>query len=206
MRILFFGDSITQGFWAKDGGWVEQIRWHFDNKAIKDLNNNKQPSVFNVGISGDTTRELLKRIESETIARIWRDEPIIVMIAVGTNDDVFEADDPDEFKENLEKIVHIVEPLAQHVVLVGNPACDEALTTPVAWGDFSYTNKELKRSEKQIKQVADERKVHFVPIFDDFKAKLDAGSELLADGLHPNDSGHLLMANKVLPQLKELLK
>ena len=210
MRILFFGDSITQGFWGVEGGWVEQIRKHFDSLAIADLDNSNQPYIFNLGISGDTTRSLLKRIESETRARIWQDEPIMVVIAIGTNDDLFEASEqwvpPKEFEANLEKIIDLLRTIADSIVLVGNPACDESKTTPVSWGDFTYTNKELERSEKTIEKVAKKHSLSYVPIFEEFKQKLDAGANLLTDGLHPNDAGHQFIADRVLAKLEESLR
>lgn len=30
MRVLVFGDSITQGFWDTEGGWVERLRKYYD--------------------------------------------------------------------------------------------------------------------------------------------------------------------------------
>ena len=209
MRILFFGDSITQGFWGIEGGWVERIRKHFDTLAVADLDNSKQPYVFNLGISGDTTRSLLKRIESETSVRIWQNEPIMVVIAIGTNDDLFEASEqwvpPEDFKANLKKIISLLQPITNTIMLIGNPACDESKTTPVSWGDFTYTNKELQRSEATIAEAAKEHGLPYVPIFEEFKQKLDAGADLLADGLHPNDAGHQFIADKVLPKLEESL-
>jgi lysophospholipase L1-like esterase len=84
MRILFFGDSITQGFWSVDGGWVEKIRKHYDGISMQDLDHNIQPEIFNLGISGDTTRNLLRRIEGEILARKWKHDPLIVVIAIGS--------------------------------------------------------------------------------------------------------------------------
>lgn len=209
MRILFFGDSITQGFWSVEGGWVEKIRKHYDGISMRDLSQTIRPTVFNLGISGDTTRGLLKRIENETLARKWEDDPLVVAIAIGTNDDLFESDEqwvkPEEFRANLEKIVAILEPITTAILFIGNPACDEAKTTPVSWGDFSYTNHELARSEKAIAEVAESHGLAFVPIFDGFKAKLDSGEDLLMDGLHPNDAGHKYMADCVLPALDQLI-
>lgn len=209
MRILFFGDSITQGFWSIDGGWVEKIRKHYDSISVLDLDHNIQPEIFNLGISGETTRGLLKRIEGETLARKWKDDPTLVVIAIGTNDDLFEADEqwikPDEFRANLEKLVSILTPVTTSMMFIGNPACDEARTTPVSWGDFTYTNLELERSEKAIAKVASAHGLMFVPIFDGFKAKLDDGEDLLMDGLHPNDLGHKYIADCVLPELDILI-
>jgi len=209
MRVLFFGDSITQGFWAKDGGWVELIRKHYDTKAIENLKQQNEPTIFNLGISGDTTRNLLARIENEVKVRIWENDPIIVVIAIGTNDDVFESDEqwvsPEEFRKNLQKIVDLVKPLARQVVLIGNPACDEKLTTPVFWGDFNYTNGELARSEKDIGNVAEQNSIKYIPVFDKFKEQLDAGVSLLSDGLHPNDAGHKFMSEIILPEIQRIL-
>ncbi len=210
MRILFFGDSITQGFWDSEGGWVERIRKHYDSLALADLKNNNQPEIFNLGVSGDTTRNLLARIEAETKIRKWKDDPVIAVVAIGTNDDVFESDKqwvpPEEFKNNLKQIVKILTPITQGILLVGNTACDESKTTPVFWGDFSYTNIELQRSEKAIEEIASQNGLPHVPIFDAFKAKLDEGADLLADGLHPNDAGHDFIQARVLPRLNKLIR
>ena len=112
MRILFFGDSITQGFWSKEGGWVEIIRKYYDGLALDDLKHNKQPEIFNLGVSGDTTKNLLARIESETKARIWPDDPVVIVISIGTNDDLFEGGKqwitPAEFETNLNAIIDTV--------------------------------------------------------------------------------------------------
>lgn len=209
MRILFFGDSITQGFWSIDGGWVEKIRKHYDRISMQDLDHDIQPVIFNLGISGETTRGLLKRIEGEVLARKWKDDPLIVVIAIGTNDDLFESDEqwvkPEEFRTNLEKILSKVAPITIAVMFVGNPACDETKTTPVSWGDFTYTNRELERSEKAIAEIARSHELSFVPLFNGFKAKLDAGEDLLMDGLHPNDTGHRYIADCVLPELDLLI-
>src|SRR5438270_8640503 len=92
MRVLVFGDSIAQGFWDTEGGWVATLSKHYTELALKDLRNNKQPGIYNLRISGDTTRSLLARIESETKVRKWPGEPLLVLIAIGTNDDLFESD------------------------------------------------------------------------------------------------------------------
>lgn len=209
MRLLFFGDSITQGLWSVEGGWVEIIRKHYDGLAMQDLSNNKQPEVYNLGISGDTTRNLLARIGQETKARIWPEDPVTVIVSIGTNDDLFESDTqwvpPYEFAKNLEEIIAIVQPLAKHVVLVGNGAVDERKTAPVPWGDFYYTNKELARSEQGIAVAAAKFGLPFVPIYDDFKRELDKGADLLADGLHPNFKGHQFIACRVLRKLRDIL-
>jgi lysophospholipase L1-like esterase len=210
MRILFFGDSITQGFWAKDAGWVERLRRHYDNIALKDLQNRDEPVLFNLGVSGDTTDDLLARIEHETRARIWQNDPVIVAIAIGTNDDVFESVNPDapseSYRQNLQAIIDKVKPIAQHIILIGSTACDESLTNPVPWADICYTNRELKHAENVIREVAELNNLIFVPLYDEFKTALDEGSNLLEDGLHPNDAGHTFISDRMLSVLDKLLQ
>ena len=201
MRILFFGDSITQGLWDTKAGWVGRLREHFDALAMQNLQHNTQPEIFNLGVSGDTTRDLLTRIESETKVRRWENDPLMAVIAIGTNDGSL----LDEFKVNLEQIVAIIRPLTETVVLVGNPACDETRTTPVFWGDYSYNNQDLERSEQIIATVAKEHGLPYVPVFQKFKQELDAGNDLLQDGLHPNAEGHQLIADLCKPVLEGCL-
>lgn len=178
------------------------MRRHYDGKALEDLQNRDEPTIFNLGVSGDTTDDLLVRIENETKARIWQDQPVIVAIAIGTNDDVFESYNPkapaESYRLNLQNIIDKVKPIAQSVILIGSTACDEKLTNPVPWADISYTNHELERAEKVIKEISESNNVTFIPMFSEFKAALDAGDDLLEDGLHPNDNGHKFIADKIL--------
>ena len=209
MRALFFGDSITQGFWDSEGGWVERLRAHYDSIALQDLAHSPTTEIFNLGVSGDTTRNLLARVKNETEVRKWHDESPLVAIAIGTNDDLFEGNEqwvtPEEFRTNLEKILHLLQPVVDRIVLVGNPACDESRTTPVSWGNFHYTNRELERSEGIIRDVAEAERLAYIPLFHEFKRRLDAGEDLLADGLHPNNRGHEVIFSIVKPPLTRLL-
>jgi len=208
MRVLVFGDSIAQGFWSVDGGWVEKLRRHYDSLAIADLKNNKQPEIFNLGVSGDTTRNLLSRIGPETKARKWPGDSLVVLLAIGTNDELFQNKrqivPPDEFKTNIQKILSILSPIADNIMLIGNAACEEKLTTPVFWGDIYYTNEQIKKYEDYIAEIARSEKIAFVPIFEKFSNKMK-NKQLLADGLHPNDEGHEFIFQLVQPQLDKLL-
>ncbi len=83
MRVLVFGDSITQGFWDMEGGWVSRIRKHYDQQMIYDADNDL-PSIFNLGVSADSSDDVLVRFENETKVRAT--EEIAFIIAIGVND------------------------------------------------------------------------------------------------------------------------
>ncbi len=83
MRVLVFGDSITQGFWDVDGGWVSRIRKTYDQKAI-DTDDYDQPTIFNMGVSGNSSDDVLVRFDNET--KVRANEELSFVFAIGVND------------------------------------------------------------------------------------------------------------------------
>lgn len=208
MRILVFGDSITQGYWDTEGGWVDKLRKHFDELQVQDFDKD-QPTIFNLGISADTSRNVLERAEAEIKARARHNALPIVIVQIGINDSCTEGMinmvPTEEYKVNLEKIIEVLQPISSNLIFVGLSACDEAKTTPVGWGKFYYTNKSIKEYEDQMQTVASEYNIPFVPVFDKF-TKAMSNSDLLADGLHPNNVGHTVIFEIVKPRLVPLLE
>ena len=67
-QILIFGDSIIYGAWDREGGWAARLRKFLDEKTLTE--EDFYCLVYNLGISGDTTEDLLERFEFETEQRI----------------------------------------------------------------------------------------------------------------------------------------
>lgn len=203
MRVLVFGDSITQGYWDTEGGWVDKLRKHYDELQVQDFDKD-QPTIFNLGISADTSQNVLARAGAEIKARTRHNIPPIVIVQIGINDSCAEPGGNmvpiDEYKTNLEKIIEALQPMNVKLVFVGLSACDETKTTPVSWGEYHYTNKSIKAYEDQMKAVAEAANVPFVSVFDEFTKAMQA-SELLADGLHPNNEGHEVIFDIVKARL-----
>ena len=212
MRVLVFGDSITQGFCDTEGGWVARLRKHYDKLQLNDPVNNYAPEIFNLGISGDIAPGILKRLEPEWQARawLWPRERFAFIIAIGINDSVVEEGKPrfteNEYRSNLNKILAKAKKHSDKILLVGLSACDETLTAPISWKDRHYLNQRVKAFEDITRKVAVSNKVSFAPVFDKFKKHFDAGENLLADGLHPNNDGHELIFQLVRPELEKLLR
>lgn len=213
MRVLCFGASITQGFWDTQGGWVQRIRNRFDTEVItgpREGFGQEYTGVFNLGVDANLSADVLRRVEAETRARKSPKQKLITMVALGASDSSLLGTDrrvsPEEFQTNLQQIAEVLKELSDTVILMGNPACDEDRTTPVSWGNYYYYNSEIERAERIISSVATAESVRFVPIYEAFKARLDAGGILLADGLHPNDAGHELIATIVWPVLAETIR
>lgn len=207
MRVLVFGDSITQGYWDTAGGWVDKLRKHYDELQVQDFDKD-QPTIFNLGISADNSPNILARAEAEVRVRTRHNVLPIVIVQIGINDSCAEPSGNmvpiEEYKSNLEKIIVTLRLISSKLIFVGLSACNEAKTTPVSWGEYHYTNKSIKAYEDQMKSVADAASLPFIPVFDEFTKAMQT-RELLADGLHPNNDGHEVIFDIVKARLcKEL--
>ena len=198
-QILIFGDSITWG--AKDimrGGWVERLRTHFMKRDSE---------VYNLGISDDTTEDLLERFESEARQRIYGKENIFIF-EIGTNDSAFLKSkkgnqiNPEKFRQNIENLMKLAKKFSSKIIFVGLIPVDESKTNPAPWNiDFIYSNKYIEYYNDLIKMACKKNKIRFVEL----SGKL-ANADL-EDGLHPNSRGHekifgivrdFLISNKII--------
>jgi lysophospholipase L1-like esterase len=86
MRVLIFGDSITQGFWDTEGGWVSRLRKYYNELQVQALHKRDDPVIFSLGVSADMSDDILKRVEAETKVRTRHNDLPAVVVQVGTND------------------------------------------------------------------------------------------------------------------------
>ena len=66
-RWLVFGDSIVSGFFDTCGGWVDRLK---HDQMMKFIRDGAGVKVFDLGISGQTSKDLLARIEGEVALSI----------------------------------------------------------------------------------------------------------------------------------------
>lgn len=205
--MLVFGDSITQGFWDRDGGWVQRIRKIYDGLGISGQDDDP-PTVFNLGISADLTRNVLARFDHEAQARQRRRHELVFVFAIGINDTQLEngkeLSSPEKYVNELTVLVKCAKKYSEKILFVGLTPVLEKLTVPVAWGDHVYTNARIQLFEAQLEQFCRVNRFPFVNVFDEFM-KQSNDTDLLIDGLHPNDAGHELIAELVRPELEKLI-
>ena len=194
MNIIIFGDSITWGAYdPEQGGWATRLRNYFEEKNDTD--------VYNLGISGDTTVDLLNRIEVEAKSR----EPNLIIFAIGINDAQFIHSTNglhvslDEFQKNLVKLLSIAKKFTDKVVFVGLTKVDESKTTPIPWNtDKSYINENIKRLDSLIEKFCEHNKLKFIPM------ESVVENDDLIDGLHPNTKGHVKIFNRMKSELESM--
>lgn len=200
-RVLIFGDSITWGAVDKESsGWVNLIRKDF----YQDPDTN--PSVYNLGVSGDTTNGLLKRFRIECEARLV-DGKLGIVFAIGINDSRYTntKDNPEvsleKFSTNLEQLVKMAQEFTDKIAFVGLIDVDESKTTPIPWRTTKYyTSENAHKYDSAIKSICERHKLPFVNMLGIIP------KERMPDGLHPDAEGHKVAAEKIKEELKDFFE
>lgn len=200
-RILFTGDSVTDfgrkrpvGEGLHDGVGTGYVRYaeSFLNAFYPELN----LRVSNTGISGNTSRDLLLRFETDVLALA----PDWVSILIGINDVWRQFDSPtlpnqhvlpEEYAANLEEMVTRLQGKANVILM-----------TPY----YMEPNQEDAMRRRMDEYGAIVRRVaeHHGCLFVDLQAMFDRyfqtrhSSFIAWDRVHPNHTGAMLIANEVL--------
>lgn len=192
--ILCFGDSIAYGRGEiPTKGWVGRLKDDFETELI-------HKGVYNLGIPGETSYSLRKRIRQETLPRIWRrkdSDKYLAIIEVGGNDakeiirEGNSTTKPHEFKTYLLECIEQVEDIVDNIVLIGVGQVDEKRTRPFK-NNVYFSNEFLREYNQIIKEVAQEKNCYFCNL-QQFQLPKERITELLVDGVHPNKEGYDLL-------------
>jgi lysophospholipase L1-like esterase len=210
MRVLCFGDSITQGFWSIEGGWAERLRKYYDSRQLEDLANLDEPTIFNLGISGDVTKGVIGRFKNELEARRWRwpNEEFTFVFAIGINDSITENGQErtslESYYSQTKDLIALAKKESKRILFVGLTPVDESTANNRPGKPKEYNNERIKNFDTQLKKACSEEAVSYVGIYDSILEKMQS-QQLFDDGLHPNDAGHQLMFEIIRPALEEEL-
>jgi lysophospholipase L1-like esterase len=174
--IVFFGDSITQG-------WSDDFRGKFPN-----LN------VANRGISGDTTRGLLARVDEDVLALT----PRAIVLLIGTND-IGLGLSPEDIAGNIKLLLKKIAEEDPKVPIVLCEVMPSSETKQRPAEKIQKLNKLLAEAVAGNKQVT---------VVDTYKLFADeqgnAKVEEFPDLLHPNDIGYEKWRAALAPVFKQL--
>jgi len=202
-NILIFGDSITWGAWDKEGGWVQRLRKFLDEKNLLDPKHDYM--VYNLGVSGDSSIEVLERFEHEVKVRISENETIIIF-AIGLNDSHLINETKlrvslSDFRLNLEKLFKLSKKSSSNIIFLGLTPVDDSKVDPMPWApEKSYRNDSVKEFDETIKSFCKKEEIHFIDVFGKL-IQIDY-KKLLEDGAHPNSEGH----KKIFEIIKKYLE
>ena len=174
--LVFLGDSITQGWGDDMGGSFPGVK------------------VANRGISGDTTRGVLIRLQEDVLAL----KPAGVVLLIGTND-LEEQAEPETIAANLKLILAA---LKQH-----NPKMPIVLCQvfPSSASKKRPADKIKKINQLYFAAVKGDAQVTFIETWPLFaNAQGDAKVEEFPDVLHPNKAGYAKWEAAIRPVLATL--
>lgn len=161
-----FGDSVTQAAYVQNS-WVDLLKAYLEDKFPDDFVN-----VFNLGVGGNTTNDILKRFYEESSVRI----PTSIIFAVGINDSSLHLVEKNLFESNLKRLCDMATKFSTDITFVG----------PVLGAD-SNDRKRAENYNNVLETVGLSRNFKFIQLLD----KLNP--EDFQDGLHPNEQGHRKM-------------
>ncbi len=174
--LVFLGDSITQGWGDDAGGSFPGVK------------------IANRGISGDTTRGVLIRLQEDVVAL----HPGGVVVLIGTND-LEEGADPETIAANLKLILAELKRASPKMPIV---LCQ---VFPSSATKRRPVDKIKKLNQLYAAAVKGDAQVTFVEtwlLFADVQG--DAKADEFPDLLHPNQAGYKKWAAALRPILATL--
>ena len=179
--ILFFGDSLTAGYGlSKEQAFPAIVQRKLEENGYK-------YEVINAGLSGETSAGGLSRLN-------WiLKKPIdIFVLELGANDGL-RGLPLEQTKKNLQQIIDKVREKNPGVKIV----VAGMMVPPNMGGEYA------KSFQKLFQELANENNAQLIPFLLDGVA----GDEKLNlnDGIHPNVTGHTIVAENVWETLQPIL-
>jgi isoamyl acetate esterase len=203
MKIVFFGDSITElGVKPeKYRGYILQVE-----DVLKKENKSSDYELMGSGISGNKVYDLYLRMEEDVLAK----NPDVVVIYVGVNDVWHKTllgtgTDADKFEKFYQAIIKKLKDKGIKVVLV----------TPAVVGEktdmSNQLDGDLNRYSNIIRDLAKKNSLPLVDLrkkFQDYLNKNNPDNKekevLTYDRVHMNNEGNKFIADEMWKVLKEL--
>lgn len=178
-RLVILGDSLTEGYGvAKDSAYPALLETLI-RKAGKSW------TVINAGVTGSTTASGPSRMEWQL-----KNKPDLMILALGANDGL-RGISLNETEKNLAKTIEQAQKAQVKVIIAG-------MLLPPNYGE-GYRN----RFSKMYVNLAKKYKIPKIP----FLLEGVAGDPKLnqADGIHPNEKGHEIMAKSIFKSIQDQL-
>ena len=208
MRILFYGDSITDAGRDRETTYEPaSYGYGYVKNIVESLNaeNAEKHDLINRGISGNRIVDLYARIKVDC----WNFNPDVLSILIGVNDIWHEIEgqngvELDRFEkvyrmlieDTLKKLPNVTILLCEPFVLQGNATVND--------GDKWQRFLEVYEYAKVVKKLAEEYGLYFLPLQEQLSQAAQGGkeAEYLCDGVHPAEAGAKLIADEWLKAFK----
>lgn len=197
LRVIFFGDSITQaGVGPK--GYITMM-----TETLKTNNQSNKYELMGAGIGGNKVYDLYLRIEDDVLSK----KPDVVFVYIGINDVWHKSSsgtgtDPDKYVKFYEAIIKKLK--AQNIRII--------LCTPTVIGEKNDNSNmqdgDLNQYAKIIRDIASKNNLQLCDLrkyFQDYLVQNNPQNKekdiLTSDRVHLNDTGNKFLADKMMEAL-----
>jgi lysophospholipase L1-like esterase len=212
MRILFFGDSITDAGRHRENVFSQAGLGCGYVRAVADRIVGEAPDkyqVINMGISGNRIVDLYARVKKDC----WNYEPDVISILIGVNEIWHEVaykngTELDRFEKVYRMLIEdtrTVLPNAKIILLEPFALYGSATEGTEAVPDRYERFLEVYSYAAVVKRLAEEFDIPFVPLQEKFNecAERIGGQYYTSDGVHPVVGGSALIASEWVKLFKE---
>lgn len=191
MRIIFFGDSITQQGVSKTG-YISLLRNKLATHTFE---------LIGAGINGNKVYDLFLRLEADVISK----KPDLVFIYIGVNDVWHKQSsgtgtDYYKFIKFYQAIIDKIKQAESEIILCTPSVIGENLK------EAPEVNEELDQYADAIRDLAKRNQLHlcdlrraFLKFEQEHNPELINAGVLTTDGVHLNTQGNTLVAEMILP-------
>lgn len=184
IKIAFLGDSITQYGWEQPNGYVNQVITGLTNAGMKIL-------PIPAGKCGHTSLDMLNRMDKDVLSK----NPDIMFFMGGLNDIWLNKGTFEEYQNNIKQIMDKAQAAGVRIVLMNLTIISEDIN--------STTNREIDKYNEFLQKLANERSILYIDLNSVMKDELKkhkTGEKniLTLDGVHLNDRGNSIIAQKIV--------
>ncbi len=208
MRVLFYGDSITDagrnynllyGEESYGQGYVKYAAAGLKQRGLA------EEEIINRGISGNRIVDLYARIKADC----WNHQPDVLSILIGVNDVWHEIEhhngvEIDRFEKMYRFLIEDTKKALPNVkILLCEPFVLDGCSTTPKMDQF----KDVYKYAEVVKRLASEYGLYFLPLQETL-SEAAAGNEAqyLWDGVHPVEAGAKLIAEEWLKVFEQVQK
>lgn len=204
--ILFQGDSITDADRCREDDDYMGAGYAVMTAGMIGVNYPGQYVCLNKGISGNRSVDLYARVKCDIIDL----KPDILTILIGVNDAWHELAhrngvSVERYETLLELLIcDVKEALPQTKIVLLEPFVMLGSGTEDYYGAFAQ---DIARRQAVCRRLVEKHGLLFLPLqerLEGFEAA-NPGTKVLLDGVHPNYTGHKLMADALFSALQTIL-
>ena len=200
MKILFFGDSITDARRARESDFNDRFGSGYVMQVAGELflENPVKYEIINRGIGGERIVDLYARVKKD----VWNEKPDVLTILEGVNDishEVWEQNgvETERWERTYRTLLEeTLERLPNVKIIIGEPFVFEG---EISNKDFAEYTKIRERAQI-LKKIAKEMQLHYLPLQKILDEKVERyGVEVVTkDGLHPTVYASKIIAEEWL--------